>query len=154
MANIILVRVPPGACWQVVSWGESTFIQGGINAVNPVDVSKLRVAGAELKEAFIGIPMIWGSFSLTESVSFEPLYIFQWKKTDPDPAGSYFSTNDLATPGASYAMLNFGTLPQPVTNPDLYEQVCLAVPPAMQLRQCPATQLVGAVVRFLSRDPR
>jgi len=111
--------------WQVVSWGESTFIQGGINAVNPVDVSKLRVAGAELKEAFVGIPMIWGSFNLTESVSFEPLYIFQWKKTDPDPAGSFFATNDLATPGASYAMLNFGTLPQPVINPDLYEEVCL-----------------------------
>jgi hypothetical protein len=26
---------------QVVSWGESTFIQGGINAINPVDVSRL-----------------------------------------------------------------------------------------------------------------
>ena len=37
---------------QVVSWGESTFIQGGINVINPVDVSRLRVAGAELKEAF------------------------------------------------------------------------------------------------------
>src|SRR5690606_26532766 len=40
---------------QVVSWGESTFIQGGINAINPVDVSALRVAGAELKEAFLPI---------------------------------------------------------------------------------------------------
>jgi hypothetical protein len=27
---------------QVVSWGESTFIQGGINVINPVDVSKLQ----------------------------------------------------------------------------------------------------------------
>ncbi|HMB59721.1 MAG TPA: DUF1302 domain-containing protein [Xanthomonadales bacterium] len=113
------------AGWQVVSWGESTFIQGGINTINPVDVSKLRVAGAELKEAFEGIPMVWASFEFSESVSFEPLYIFQWKKTKPDPAGSYFATNDIATPGGSYAMLNFGTLPQPVTNPDLYETVCL-----------------------------
>ncbi|MDX1556925.1 MAG: DUF1302 family protein, partial [Xanthomonadales bacterium] len=40
---------------QVVSWGESTFIQGGINIINPVDVSKLRLAGSELKEAFEGI---------------------------------------------------------------------------------------------------
>jgi len=31
---------------QVQSWGESTFIQGGINAINPVDVSALRVPGA------------------------------------------------------------------------------------------------------------
>ena len=33
---------------QVLSWGESTFIQGGINVINPVDVSQLHAAGAEL----------------------------------------------------------------------------------------------------------
>ncbi|HHL32034.1 MAG TPA: DUF1302 family protein, partial [Oceanospirillales bacterium] len=27
---------------QVVSWGESTFIQQGINVINPIDVSKIR----------------------------------------------------------------------------------------------------------------
>ncbi len=31
---------------QVVSWGESTFIQNGINAINPVDVTALRRPGA------------------------------------------------------------------------------------------------------------
>ena len=36
---------------QVLSWGESTFIQNGINIINPFDVSALRVPGAELKEA-------------------------------------------------------------------------------------------------------
>ena len=35
---------------QVVSWGESTFIQNGINVINPVDVSKLRVAGASSRK--------------------------------------------------------------------------------------------------------
>lgn len=110
---------------QVVSWGESTFIQGGINVINPVDVSKLRVAGAELKEAFTGVNMIWGSIELSDSVSIEPLYIFEYQQIDPDPAGAFFSTNDIATPGASYAMLGFGTVPQPVINPDLYEEVCL-----------------------------
>ena len=110
---------------QVVSWGESTFIQGGINTINPVDVSKLRVAGAELKEAFEGVNMIWASIELSESVSLEPLYMFEYQQVDPDPAGTYFATNDIATPGASYAMLGFGTAPQPVINPDLYHDVCL-----------------------------
>ena len=36
----------------------------GINVVNPIDVSKLRVAGAELKEAFLPVDMIWGSFEM------------------------------------------------------------------------------------------
>ena len=38
---------------QVVSWGESTFIQNGLNVINHFDVSALRVPGSELKEAFL-----------------------------------------------------------------------------------------------------
>ncbi len=110
---------------QVVSWGESTFIQGGINIINPVDVSKLRLAGSELKEAFEGINMIWGSIDLSDALAVEALYMFEYEEIIPDPAGTYWSTNDIATPGASYGMLNFGTVPQPVLNQDLYSTVCL-----------------------------
>jgi hypothetical protein len=108
---------------QVVSWGESTFIQGGINVINPVDVSKLRVAGAELKEAFEGINMVWGSIDLTDAVALEALYMFEHEEIIPDPAGTFFSTNDIGTPGASYAMLGF-VWPQPVINPDLFGPTC------------------------------
>ncbi|MFT5139677.1 MAG: hypothetical protein ACI9H8_001219 [Lysobacterales bacterium] len=110
---------------QVVSWGESTFIQGGLNAINPVDVSKIRLAGSELKEAFEGINMLWGSVDLSPSVSIEAMAIFEYESIIPDPAGTYYSASDIATPGASYAMLGFGLLPQPVNNPDLFNQVCL-----------------------------
>ncbi len=110
---------------QVVSWGESTFIQGGINVINSVDVSKLRVAGAELKEAFEGVNMIYGSIDLTPSLSLEALYMFEFREIIPDPAGAYFSTNDFGSPGGSYVMLGFGSPDQPVINPDLYETVCL-----------------------------
>ena len=110
---------------QVVSWGESTFIQGGINVINPVDVSRLRVAGAELKEAFEGVNMLWGSIDLTPSLSLEALYMFEYREIIPDPAGAYFSTNDFGTPGGAYVMLGFGAPDQPVINPDLYETVCI-----------------------------
>ncbi|MBT8071216.1 MAG: DUF1302 domain-containing protein [Gammaproteobacteria bacterium] len=110
---------------QVVSWGESTFIQGGINVINPVDVSRLRVAGAELKEAFEGVNMLWGSIDLTPSLSMEALYMFEHREIIPDPAGAYFSTNDIATPGGSHAMLGFGIIDSPVVNPDLYNEVCI-----------------------------
>jgi hypothetical protein len=108
---------------QVVSWGESTFIQGGINVINPVDVSKLRVAGAELKEAFEGVNMLWGSMDLTNSLALEALYMFEYRNIRPDPAGTFFSTNDIGTPGGAYAGLGF-VYPQPVINPDLYNEVC------------------------------
>lgn len=97
---------------QVVSWGESTFIQQGINIINPVDVSKLRVAGAELKEVFLPIDMVYGSFDLTENLSMEGLYMLEFEQIDPDPAGSYFSTNDFATPGGQYVALGFGLVPE------------------------------------------
>jgi hypothetical protein len=97
---------------QVISWGESTFIQQGINVINPVDVSKVRVAGAELKEAFLPIDMIYGSMDLSDNLSVEALYMLEFEQIDPDPAGTYFSTNDFGTPGAEYVMLGFGIAPE------------------------------------------
>lgn len=99
---------------QVVSWGESTFIQGGINVINPIDVSKLRIAGSELKEAFLPIDMIHTSFSFNENFSMEALYMMEFEATEPEPAGTYFSTNDFATLGGDYVMLNFGLVPEPI----------------------------------------
>jgi hypothetical protein len=109
---------------QVESWGESTFIQNGINVINPVDVSKLRVAGAELKEAFLPVSMITGSFNVTDNLSVEALYLLQWHETEIDPSGTYFSSNDFASPGATYVMLGFGTQAQPVANPELFASTC------------------------------
>lgn len=113
---------------QVVSWGESTFIQNGINVINPVDVSKLRVAGAELKEAFLPVDSIWASISLTEDLSIEGVYLMEWEEIEPDASGTYFSTNDFATQGGNYVMLGFGTVPQPVRNPELFYDVCQSGP--------------------------
>lgn len=109
---------------QVVSWGESTFIQNGINVINPFDLSALRVAGAELKEAYLPVDSIWGSFSLTDKLSLEALYLFEFEEVEIDASGTYFSANDFASPGGEYVMLNFGTVPQPVNNPSLYRDVC------------------------------
>lgn len=98
---------------QVVSWGESTFIQQGINVINPIDVSKLRIAGAELKEAFLPIDMIWTSLSFGENFSIEALYMFEFEQIEIDPSGTYFSTNDFAALGGEFVMLNFGLIDEP-----------------------------------------
>jgi hypothetical protein len=98
---------------QVVSWGESTFIQQGINVINPVDLSKLRIAGAELKEAFLPLDMVWGSVSLSENLSIEALYMLEFEQTEPEPAGTYFSTNDFGSLGAEFVMLGFGLTDEP-----------------------------------------
>ncbi|WP_134543758.1 DUF1302 domain-containing protein, partial [Pseudomonas aeruginosa] len=40
---------------QVVNWGESTFIQNGISAINPIDVTAFRRPGSEIKEGLIPV---------------------------------------------------------------------------------------------------
>ncbi|WP_376694950.1 DUF1302 domain-containing protein [Wenzhouxiangella sp. EGI_FJ10305] len=128
---------------QVVSWGESTFLAGGINAINPVDVTALRTAGAELKDAFLPQNMLWGSLDITPNFSVEAILLGEWDETEAEPSGTFFATNDFATAGGRYAMLNFGLVPQPVNNPDLYETVCRNGNFGASDRELPL-QLIGA----------
>ncbi len=93
---------------QVVSWGESTFIQNGLNSVNHYDVSAVRVPGSELKEALLPDEMAVFNLQLSERVSSQFLYLFQWHETRPEPDGSYFSTNDFGVPGGHKVVLGFG----------------------------------------------
>ncbi|MEM1080350.1 MAG: DUF1302 domain-containing protein [Pseudomonadota bacterium] len=121
---------------QVVSWGESTFLPGGINVINPVDVSAIRTAGAELRDAFIPLGMVWGSLDLTQNLSMEAIYMYEWDRVEPEPAGSYFSTNDFATDGGRYAMLGFGLFPDdplPLPGCDNLNAIALACYPAGNL---------------------
>lgn len=95
---------------QVLSLGESTFIPNGINVVNAVDLSKLRVPGAELKEAFLPVNMVKASLGLTANVTLEPFWLLEFRRNELEPAGTYFSANDFATRGGSNVFLGFGTL--------------------------------------------
>ncbi|HEU4781129.1 MAG TPA: DUF1302 domain-containing protein [Steroidobacteraceae bacterium] len=94
---------------QVVSWGESTFIQNGINVINHFDVSALRVPGSELKEAFLPQEMVNFSLQFNDNWSAQAIYITDWNATVPEPAGSYFSSNDFAPTGGSKVVLGFGS---------------------------------------------
>jgi len=99
---------------QVVSWGESTFIQNSINLLNPIDVSKLRIPGAELREGLLPVPMLWASQELTENISVEAVYLTRFEHTEIDPRGTYFSTNDFASDGGEYVVVGFGAVPDAV----------------------------------------
>lgn len=84
---------------QVVSWGESTFIQNSINSVNPVDVSAFRRPGAEVKEGLIPVNMFFVQQSLTENLSAEAFYQLEWDQTVADNCGTFFAQADIAADG-------------------------------------------------------
>lgn len=90
---------------QVVNWGESLFIQGGINSFLPIDVTAIRTPGSELKEALMPTPSVFASIGLPGSVTVEAFWQFGWQKTEPDACGTFFSTSDAACEGGAYVML-------------------------------------------------
>ncbi len=93
---------------QVLSWGESTFIQNGINVINPFDVSKLRTPGSEVRDALTPVGIVSFSIAPTDNLSFDAYYQYDWERTIIEPPGSYFSTNDFAGDGGNKVMLGFG----------------------------------------------
>lgn len=93
---------------QVVNWGESTFIINGINVINPVNVTRLRMPGSELREGLIPTTMAWASQELTDNLTLEAVLLTEWEKTKIDPVGTFFSTNDFVTRGGHLAYTGFG----------------------------------------------
>lgn len=98
---------------QVVSWGESTLIAHGISEINAVDLNILNAPGAELKEAFRPQGMVWASLGITDSLTVEAFYQYDWQPIWVPTPGSIFATNDFAGFGgyAQNAQLGFNANP-------------------------------------------
>ena len=99
---------------QVLSWGESTLIQHGIN-ITPIDVGVARAPGAELKEAYIPVGMATINIGLTDNLSTELFYQYEWVNSYLPVPGTYFSTNDFAGEGGYAQNVQLGF----AGNPDI-----------------------------------
>jgi hypothetical protein len=73
---------------QVFNWGEGLFYRGGVNTTNPVDAAKFRLPGAELKEVLIPVEAFNVSVGLTDNLSMDAFYQFNFKETAVDPVGT------------------------------------------------------------------
>jgi hypothetical protein len=92
---------------QILNWGESTLVQNGLNSLVSADANKLRVPGYDINEVVKPVGMVTASYDLVENVSLESFYQFEWRRTDPDAAGSFFSTNDFIGAGGDRANISF-----------------------------------------------
>jgi hypothetical protein len=101
---------------QVLSWGESTFIQNGINIINPVNVSMLRSPGSELRNALIPVPMASVSYDVMDNITFEGFYQIAFIHTEIDPPGTYFSAADIVGDGGEILWLG----PEGTTGAGIY----------------------------------
>lgn len=108
---------------QVINWGESTFVQGGLNSINPVDVSAFRRPGAEVKEGLLPLNMAFVSFGLTDNLSVEAFYQFKWEATAIDGCGTYFSTADFVAEGCDGIRITLPLTDQQYFNPAISTSV-------------------------------
>ncbi len=86
---------------QVISWGESTFIRGGVNIINPVDAVALTRPGAEIKEGLLPVNMAYANVGLTDNLSAEAFYQLEFQETVIPACGTYFSSNDYVSDGCN-----------------------------------------------------
>lgn len=92
---------------QVFNWGEGIFYRGGINTTNPVDAAKFRLPGSELKEVLVPVEALNFNIGLSDSLSMETYYQWNWKETAIDPAGTFFSETDLFADGGNTAYTRY-----------------------------------------------
>ena len=76
---------------QVLNWGESLFIGGGINSTNAVDLLRLAQPGTQLKEALLPAPMVSFSTGLGHGLNLETYVQTRWNGNYYWPTGSYWS---------------------------------------------------------------
>ncbi|WP_371318584.1 DUF1302 domain-containing protein [Pseudomonas yamanorum] len=86
---------------QVVNWGESTFLQGGISTINPIDVASLRRPGSEVKEGLIPVNMFYISQNISENLTAEAFYQLEWDQTVVDNCGTFFAGSDTSQDGCT-----------------------------------------------------
>jgi len=84
---------------QVISWGEDVFIIGGVNSINALDLRKIHIPGAQVKELFVPAPMLSLATGLGNGFSMEGYYQFRWNKFILDPAGTFWSAADFLGKG-------------------------------------------------------
>ncbi len=91
---------------QVISWGESLFIPGGINQTNAMDIMRLSQPGTQLKEVFLPAPIVSVASGLGGGVNVEAYWQAKWNANYFAPTGSYWSqVNGLGTGDRSYGLV-------------------------------------------------
>ena len=85
---------------QTIPWGESNLVLfNSTNEINPLDGAVAGFPGFEIADVLIPVGAALVQTSLSDYLSAELVYQFEWEGVRPPPPGSFLSTNDIATEG-------------------------------------------------------
>ncbi|MNZ59801.1 hypothetical protein D3C78_778500 [compost metagenome] len=87
---------------QVVQWGESLFFPNIAGAQSPADATKANVPAVEVKDILLPVGQLFAQWQLNPAFGLAAYYQYEYKPTELDPVGSYFSFADMIGPGAQF----------------------------------------------------
>ncbi len=97
---------------QVISWGESLMITGGISsAQSPIDVSAAQAAGTEVKEIYLPTGSAYLRMGITPSLGLAGYYQWEWEKSRMMEGGTFFSRGDMIDEIKAPLVLDYLPLP-------------------------------------------
>jgi len=89
---------------QVLNWGESLFLPGGLNQTNSLDLLRLAQPGTQLKEVVLPAKLIDVSSGLGHGLSVEAYAQQGWNGNYFAPVGSYWSTAAVGKGAENYGV--------------------------------------------------
>jgi hypothetical protein len=114
---------------QPINWGESTLlIVNSLNTFNPPNQNNLfRPAFLDLAEVLTPIGAVSIATSLSESLSLEAFYQYDWEPAEIAAPGSYLSTADVGSDNAyNYLHLGFGKAAEDPNHLGIADQILLS----------------------------
>jgi hypothetical protein len=94
---------------QILRWSESPSFGHSIAPLNPVSASRRYQPGNTAKDFFVALPMLSGKVEFAGNWSIHGFYLFGFKPTETEAAGTFLSGNDYYSPGGRYIQLGQGS---------------------------------------------
>lgn len=87
---------------QVTTWGQSLFFSGIARAQAPADATRATVPGARVQSILLPTNQISTRIQLSDKVTLLGQWKLEYKSTELNPVGSFFSRTDTVGPGAEF----------------------------------------------------
>jgi hypothetical protein len=86
----------------IAAWGESLFFAGIALAQAPADATKATVPGADVKSILLPVNQVSLQLALNDRLTILGQYKLEYKPTELNPVGEFFSVADVVGPGAEF----------------------------------------------------
>lgn len=97
---------------QRLRWGEANLtLLNTLDVINPQDAVLARQPGLALNELNLPVGLLTFGSDIAEGLSTDVWIQYDWEPVRPEPAGSLFSTSDVAG-GGRYAIIGQGQYPE------------------------------------------